>query len=118
MKRAELEALIMKKAAAEPDFREQLLADPKGTLQSMLDDMKPGFVLPENLNVSINQETPDQIYMTMPHIPEGGATAESGEAVAVVALINTAVCIDVVQVVETSVVTTTSGSVEVNVVVD
>jgi hypothetical protein len=115
MKRAELEALIMKKAADEPDFREQLLADPKGTLQGMLNDMKPGFVLPENLNVSINQETPDQIYMTMPHIPEGGATAESGEAVQVVALINTAVCIDVVQVVETSVVI--SGSADVNIVV-
>lgn len=52
---------IMARAAEDSSFRNQLKSDPKGTLEREL-----GGTLPDNVKISVLEETPDQVYVVLP----------------------------------------------------
>jgi hypothetical protein len=59
--RTEVEALIAERIAADPAFRETLLADPRGVLSQIL-----GFDIPESVQVVLHEESLTQIHLTVP----------------------------------------------------
>lgn len=66
MTRDEFEAKIVAKAGQDEAFRKALLADPKGTLQKELQELKTGITLPESLQVNVVEESPNQLYLRLP----------------------------------------------------
>ena len=62
--RGELESSIISKAMKDPGFREKLKSDPRGALEAEL-----GGRLPENINIHINEEDTNNIYITLPRSP-------------------------------------------------
>lgn len=42
------------------------MADPKGALQAELQSLQAGVTLPDNLKVSVVEESPTQIYLRIP----------------------------------------------------
>ena len=65
-------AEIMARAADDPQFRQQLKSDPRGTLEREL-----GGSLPDDVQVSVLEETPKQAYLVLP--PEGSKELTSEE---------------------------------------
>lgn len=59
--RAELEARIVRRAAADEAFRERLIADPHAALSEEL-----GVALPARLEVEVVQERPDALCIVLP----------------------------------------------------
>lgn len=74
MDRKQFEARIIAKAWQDAEFRQALESDPKGTLSRELEVFQPGAKLPENLKVTVLEETPEQLYLVIPNNP----TAASG----------------------------------------
>ena len=66
MTRDEFEAKIVAKAGQDEAFRKALLADPKGTLQKQLEELKAGISLPANPKVTVVEEAHDQLYLRLP----------------------------------------------------
>lgn len=66
MNRSEFESNIIKKASADPAYRERLLAAPKAVISEELNSLKEGAGLPADVKVSVMQETPDQLYLVLP----------------------------------------------------
>lgn len=85
MDRKQFEAKIVAKAWKDEKFREALKADPRGTLAAELQAIHSAAKLPENLKVTVVEESPDHIYLVIPNRPAGvsGALDEASlEAVA------------------------------------
>ena len=59
--RAEVEAIIAERIAADPAFRETLLADPRAVLSEVI-----GFDIPESVQVVLHEESLTQIHLTIP----------------------------------------------------
>jgi hypothetical protein len=59
--RSEVEAMIAERIAADPAFRETLLADPRGGLSEIV-----GFDIPETVHVVLHEESLTQIHLTIP----------------------------------------------------
>ena len=59
--RAEVEAIIAERTAADPAFRDTLLADPRGVLSEIV-----GFEIPETVQVVLHEESLTQIHLTIP----------------------------------------------------
>ena len=59
--RSEVEALIAERIAADPAFRDALLADPRGVVSEMI-----GFDIPESVQVILHEESLTQIHLTIP----------------------------------------------------
>jgi len=59
--RAEVEAIIAERIAADPAFRETLLADPRAALCEVI-----GFDIPESVQVVLHEESLTQIHLTIP----------------------------------------------------
>ncbi|MFM7597350.1 MAG: NHLP leader peptide family RiPP precursor [Actinomycetota bacterium] len=59
--RSEVEALIAERIAADPAFREALLADPRGVLAEIV-----GFGIPDTVQVVLHEESLTQIHLTIP----------------------------------------------------
>ena len=59
--RAEVEAIIAERIAADPSFRETLLADPRGVIADVI-----GVAIPEAVQVVVHQESLTQIHLTIP----------------------------------------------------
>jgi hypothetical protein len=57
-------ARITERAAKDPAFRAELLADPKGVLAREL-----GVALPDYLEVTVLEETPGSVYLVLPSAP-------------------------------------------------
>ena len=55
---------IQARAADDPAFRDQLKADPRGTVEREL-----GGNLPENVQIQVLEETMDQVYLVIPTAP-------------------------------------------------
>ena len=71
--RGELEDIMLKQAEKNPKYREMLLSDPKGTLQKQLGETP----LPESLEVEVIQESPNKVYIRLPHsVAEGEELAD------------------------------------------
>jgi hypothetical protein len=79
--RAEVERRLVERSLQDEEFRQRLLADPKGTLEQEL-----GRGLSEGVQVRVVEETPDTIYLVLPsasRVGEGGEVSDKElEAVA------------------------------------
>ena len=59
--RSEVEAIIAERIAADPTFRETLLADPRGVVAEIVD-----VDIPDNVQVVLHEESLTQIHLTIP----------------------------------------------------
>jgi hypothetical protein len=69
--RAEMERRLMKRSLEDEEFRQSLLADPKGTMEQEL-----GSRLPESVEVRAVEETPEIIYLVLPSASRVGQGGE------------------------------------------
>jgi hypothetical protein len=53
--------IVRRRASEEPDFRERLLADPRGVISEVR-----GADLPEDLEVEIIENTSNKVYLVVP----------------------------------------------------
>ncbi|TGE35734.1 NHLP leader peptide family natural product precursor [Desulfosporosinus fructosivorans] len=65
MTREELEKEIIKKAQADKDFKETLVANPKETSKTQL-----GLQVPEDVEVKVVEESAQVVYLVQPSNPE------------------------------------------------
>jgi hypothetical protein len=63
--RSEVEAVIAERIAADPAFRDTLLADPRAVLSEVV-----GFDIPANVQVVLHEESLTQIHLTIPSSEE------------------------------------------------
>jgi len=63
--RSEVEAIIAERIAADPAFRDTLLADPRAVLSEVV-----GFDIPEGVQVVLHEESLTQIHLTIPSSEE------------------------------------------------
>jgi len=63
--RSEVEAIIAERIAADPAFRDTLLADPRAVLSEIV-----GFDIPDNVQVVLHEESLTQIHLTIPSSEE------------------------------------------------
>ena len=59
--RSEVEAIIAERVAADPAFRETLLANPHAVLSEVI-----GFDIPDSVQVVLHEESLTQIHLTIP----------------------------------------------------
>ena len=59
--RTEVEAVLAERIAADPAFRDALLADPRGVVSEVV-----GFDIPANIQVVLHEESLTQIHLTIP----------------------------------------------------
>ena len=59
--RSQVEAMIAERIAADPGFRDTLLADPHAVLSEVI-----GFDIPETVQVVLHEESLTQIHLTIP----------------------------------------------------
>ena len=59
--RSQVEATIAERIAADPAFRDTLLADPRAVLSEVI-----GFDIPERVQVVVHEESLTQIHLTIP----------------------------------------------------
>jgi hypothetical protein len=69
--RAEMERKLIERSLQAEEFRQRLLADPKGTIEHDL-----GARLPESIEVRVVEESADTIYLVL---PSASPTAQGGE---------------------------------------
>lgn len=60
-KRQELEIYLMRRAHADPDFRDELLKDPKTVIEKEI-----GLKFPEALTVTVHEEKLNQLHVVLP----------------------------------------------------
>ena len=75
--RGALQDFIANQAAENSSYREALIRDPRGTLES-----HTGSKIPEWLNVKVAEETANTIYLIAPHVPGEELADEDLEQVA------------------------------------
>ena len=59
--RSQVEAIIAERIAADPGFRDTLLADPRAVLSEII-----GFDIPASVQVVVHEESLTQIHLTIP----------------------------------------------------
>ena len=59
--RTEVEAMLAERIAADPAFRDALLADPRGVVSEVV-----GFDIPDTVQVVLHEESLTQIHLTIP----------------------------------------------------
>jgi hypothetical protein len=59
--RSEVEAIIAERIAADPTFRDTLLADPHAVLSEVI-----GFDVPDSVQFVLHEESLTQIHLTIP----------------------------------------------------
>ena len=59
--RTEVEATLAERIAADPAFRDALLADPRGVVSEVV-----GFNIPDTVQVVLHEESLTQIHLTIP----------------------------------------------------
>ena len=69
MTRQQFEARIISKAWKDEAFRKRLLADPKAVMAEELASLHEKANLPDNVKVTVMEETADQIYLVLPMNP-------------------------------------------------
>jgi hypothetical protein len=67
MTRGQAQDLLIKFASENPKYRDALIRDPKSVLEKQFDTK-----LPKNLTVKAVVESPDTLYVVVPHIPQEG----------------------------------------------
>ncbi|MCB1096577.1 MAG: NHLP leader peptide family RiPP precursor [Verrucomicrobiae bacterium] len=66
--RCEIEEIVVKNAAKYRKYRRMLLENPKKTIEMQLNN-----TLPENVIVELIQESPNRIFVCLPHVVEHGS---------------------------------------------
>ena len=69
MTRQQFEARIISKAWKDEAFRKRLLEDPKAVMAEELASLHEKANLPDNVKVTVVEETADQIYLVLPMNP-------------------------------------------------
>jgi hypothetical protein len=69
--RAEMERRLMKRSLEDEEFRQSLIADPKGTMEQEL-----GTQLPESVEVRAVEESAEIIYLVLPSASRVGQGRE------------------------------------------
>jgi hypothetical protein len=69
--RAEMERRLIQRSLEDEEFRQSLLADPKGTMEHEL-----GSRLPDSIEVRAVEESADTIYLVL---PSASAVGQGGE---------------------------------------
>jgi len=59
--RSEVEAVIAERIAADPAFRDTLLADPRAVLSEIV-----GLDIPDTVQIDLHEESLTQIHLTIP----------------------------------------------------
>lgn len=59
-----LRTKVIEKAWADPEFKQQLLTDPKAALKAAFD-----ISIPENIEIKAVEESADQLYLVIPPNP-------------------------------------------------
>lgn len=62
--RQTLEGQVLERAAKDPEFREQLKQDPRGTVSRDF-----GVQVPPDITVEVLEETPAKVYLVLPTLP-------------------------------------------------
>lgn len=65
---------IVEKSALDPDFRQQLLADPKAAISAEL-----GITIPESMNIQVHDSDMQTVHLALP--PDPHITEEQLEAI-------------------------------------
>ena len=63
--RSEVEAIIAERIAADPAFRDALLADPRAVISEII-----GIDIPDTVYVDLHEESLTQIHLTIPSSAE------------------------------------------------
>ncbi len=72
--RSQAEENVRSLAAKDPNFRQELLSDPNGTLAKLF-----GGKLPDGVKVTVHEESPNEIHLVVP-AAGGGAPQQEGGA--------------------------------------
>ena len=75
--RSQLNDELVQKALKDDDFRQRLLADPKGTIES-----EYGVTLPPETNIQVHTEGLRDLHVVLPHAPSASASLSSDEMAA------------------------------------
>ena len=62
--RGKLEQQVIERASRDPQFREQLKQDPRGTVARDF-----GVEVPPDITVEVVEETPSRVYVVLPPVP-------------------------------------------------
>jgi hypothetical protein len=73
--RAQMDAMLTKKAWEDEDFRQRFVADPKGLIAEVL-----GRPLPDSLSVTVHEEAPGSLHFVIPAKPAVQAMEELADA--------------------------------------
>ena len=74
MTQAEMQGKLIAKAQAEPEFRAQLVADPKATIEGL-----SGLELPKTINIQVHEDSATTFHLVLP--PSGKLAEEELAAV-------------------------------------
>ncbi len=69
--RADVDAMVRDRLASDPDFRQALLDDPRGTLSALV-----GLTLPDVVTVSVHEESLTSIHLVLPSVTGPGELAD------------------------------------------
>ena len=58
---AEMQSKLIAKAQAEPEFRSQLVADPKAAIEGLI-----GSELPEAINIQVHEDSATSFHLVLP----------------------------------------------------
>jgi hypothetical protein len=76
--RADFEAALIVRALLAPEFKEQLIADPKAAYEAQLASVREAAKLPESLTVKTFEESGNVLYFRLPQPPaQGGELSEA-----------------------------------------
>ncbi len=75
--RADFEASMIVQALRDPEFKKQLMADPKAAYETQLTAVREAAKLPENIKVEVFEESGNILYFRLPQPPaQGGELSE------------------------------------------
>jgi hypothetical protein len=72
MSRASAEAHVIERATRDPEFRRELLADPRTTLEKMFRTTLPG-----GIEIRVLEETAQLVYLVLPPVEKAAEVSES-----------------------------------------
>jgi hypothetical protein len=75
----ELERMLRLRAWKDENFREALIADPKGVIQRLFPQCFPNGKVPEQLTIKVSEEDPYTCHIVVPSLPDEFPTPEIPE---------------------------------------
>ena len=72
--KSEITGKILKAAAESPEFRAELISNPKSTVEKLF-----GFKLPGNFEIVVREDTPAKIFLVLPAAGEDLTSDDLGK---------------------------------------